>query len=237
MVESRQDNRTTSTFRLLDSGCLLVLLPILIVVGAAFLLLSRDDPVRPYERGQTFYEAGDFPNAITSFTRAIEADASFVAAYINRGFAYWQIANLGQAQADFERALTLQPGSARAQLGLGLVMLDTDDPRTALRYFDRALANQPPDEQAARAYTMYQRAIAYLDIDKLPAAEADLEQALVLDPSTIDAYWLLGNIYERTGRYQDALNAFITYVGHLEGAVPDWLQARIDTLTERVGAS
>ena len=85
----------------------------------------------------------------------------------------------------------------------GREALEAGDIDTAIAHLT-ALADHAPD--FAEAYNV--RAIAYFKAKLFGPAIADLVRALELNPQHFGALTGLGTIFEETGRYDDALEAF-----------------------------
>ena len=57
-----------------------------------------------FNKGNIYYEAGDFTSAIQAYSEAIKIDPEFGEAYFNRGLAYLNAGNKNQAFADLSKA-------------------------------------------------------------------------------------------------------------------------------------
>ena len=57
-----------------------------------------------FNKGNIYYEAGDFTSAMQAFTEAIKIDPEFGEAYFNRGLAYLNAGNKSQAFSDLSKA-------------------------------------------------------------------------------------------------------------------------------------
>lgn len=57
-----------------------------------------------FNKGNIYYEAGDFTSAIQSYSEALKIDQEFGEAYFNRGLAYLNAGNKAQAFADLSKA-------------------------------------------------------------------------------------------------------------------------------------
>lgn len=95
-----------------------------------------------FDQGEEYLSAGDYDNAIQSFTLAVEADPNRALAYSRRGKA--AIAdrinpNLDAAQVDFETAISLNGALVEAWLGLADVYVQRGDNETALDILKRGL--------------------------------------------------------------------------------------------------
>ena len=57
-----------------------------------------------FNKGNIYYDEGDYTSAIQSFSNAINIDPEFGEAYFNRGLAYLNAGNKNQAFADLSKA-------------------------------------------------------------------------------------------------------------------------------------
>ena len=176
----------------------------------------------------------DLDGAHAAYTRALELDPEYAAAYVNQGITYAEMGKYERALADFNRALELDPDFAKAYNNRGLTYAEMGDDEQALADFNRAL-NMDPDcaltyfnrgnsyhnmgeyEQALADYTQAleldpedattynNRGITYDDMSDYEQALADYTQALELDPELAEAYGNRGTTYLRMGKYEQAL--------------------------------
>jgi tetratricopeptide (TPR) repeat protein len=65
-------------------------------------------------RGITYLKKGQYNQAISDFTKALEIIPRFAAAYNNRGLAYSDKGQYDQAISDFTKALEIKPRFAAA---------------------------------------------------------------------------------------------------------------------------
>jgi tetratricopeptide (TPR) repeat protein len=101
------------------------------------------------------------------------------------------------------QALLAQAGEAWMRAG---------SPDRAAAAFGHALARQPLD-----SVLLVDRALAYVDLDRLEEALADLSQAIEAEPLTTEAYVLRANVLRRTERFDRAaadLNTALTLDAH-----------------------
>ena len=107
------------------------------------------------------------------------------------------------ARRAFEQALELDPDFVQAHGGMLVLDVQAGRPADARRRLDRRLANAPNNTGllvlAARAYAADQ---------DLEAAEEALRTAVQIDPSTLDAYGMLGQLYVVQGKLEEAQEEF-----------------------------
>ena len=65
-------------------------------------------------RGFNNYKNGDFNQAISNFSKAIELIPNYVDAYYNRGLAYYSAEQYDKALADYKKAITFKPNDEEA---------------------------------------------------------------------------------------------------------------------------
>ncbi len=201
-------------------------------------LTACGDPTMDYLRqGDTYYDQGQFVEAIAEYTKAIERNPSLVAAYTHRGAVYNARAEWDMAIADLSKAIELEPGNAdnyqnRAFAYLAKKQYDpaiTDlvktvelDPGSATAYtnlswlyvhkeqWDKAI------ETSARAIELdpnsydsyYNRGIAYYRKEQLNKALADFNRVIEINHNIAPAYSYIGLIYLITDNATNALGYF-----------------------------
>ncbi|MCX6030949.1 MAG: tetratricopeptide repeat protein [Chloroflexi bacterium] len=106
------------------------------------------------------------------------------------------------ALADFQDAVAAKPDDADSWLWLGVVQQKLGDQAAGRASFDKAQALLGSELSLRLARAPY-----YLLVGQFDSAEADLQAALQQDPENPQAYYLLANVYESQGRYEDALTA------------------------------
>ena len=73
-----------------------------------------------YDQGVESFKKGQYDQAITSFTKAIQASPKNAVYYNSRGLAYYDNKNLDKAIADYNKAIQLDPKFAVAYNNRGL---------------------------------------------------------------------------------------------------------------------
>ena len=84
-------------------------------------------------RGEIRYAKGDFADALTSFSRAIELNPNYAIAYNNRGLIKKKSNDLEGALADYNKAIELDPELASAYKNRAGVKLAKGDSAGARR--------------------------------------------------------------------------------------------------------
>ena len=81
---------------------------------------SNNDAEAYNNRGNAYYEKGDYDRAIAEYTEAIRLDPNFAEAYNNRGSVYGVKGDLDRAISDFSQAIRLNPNYAEAYNNRGM---------------------------------------------------------------------------------------------------------------------
>jgi tetratricopeptide (TPR) repeat protein len=112
-----------------------------------------------------------------------------------------------RAVAHFRRALAIDPRMARAWDNLGLCYYQENANALSLESFRKAIAF---DRAAGHPspWPYYNLAVTLQIMDRLPEAEANLREALRLEPKFPQAHFQLGNVLEQTNRGADAMAEF-----------------------------
>ena len=181
------------------------------------------------QRGIAYLYKGDFDQAITDFTKALELKDNYAEAYCERGIAYSVKDDLNRAIADFTKALELKDYYAEAYHNRGVAYSLKDDLDQAITDFTEALKIDPDDAETHRGCGIawskkgdHERAIAYFNesirlrsensmmyVDRgitydekgdYDLAIADFSKAINLDRTNTLAYHNRGLTYSHRGR-------------------------------------
>ncbi len=150
-------------------------------------------------RGDVYFELDALPRAIEEFNRALELDPGMAISYTNRGLTLMEAGLLAEALPDFDTALGFDPFDSRARKLRGRARFLLGDLEGALEDFNRVLEL----DHDATAY-LY-RANIRLNLGQLSEAWLDITRAIEIDPSQIDALRLRATVFERQGRWDEAL--------------------------------
>ncbi len=134
-------------------------------------------------------QAGQFPEAIASFTRAIETSPG--AAYGNRCLAYLQLGDDENAIADCTAAIEIDRDNLEAYLNRGVAYYRAGKNNDAIADFDRVVSEDPNE---FRAY--YNRGLVYSQLGDLDKAVNDFDRAIA---TAGDRPFSLSSIYDDRG--------------------------------------
>ncbi len=143
--------------------------------------------------------------AVFILNRLFPVDPRLQAALAKQAAGQQKIERQGDFQAalaDFQDAVAAKPDDADSWLWLGVVQQELGDQAAARASFDKAQTLLGSELSLRLARAPY-----FLFAGQFDSAEADLQAALQQDPENPQAYYLLANVYESQGRYEDALTA------------------------------
>lgn len=169
---------------------------------------------------------------------ALELDPSDHLLHLNLGSMYLDRQEIDMAAREFESALRLDKNCAPAHAGLGIILINKGDIEGAKKRFRLSIETDPGfDEGYYRLGTIYSqeedfeqaeqcfrkafdlnpnnagaclglaRILASND-DKMSDAVSVYNRAISLNPSDVQAYIELGNLYVKLGDRQNAINVF-----------------------------
>jgi tetratricopeptide (TPR) repeat protein len=146
---------------------------------------------------------GQYARARTEIDKLLAARPDEAAVHVQNGVLAASRNDLGAARASFNRALTLAPESIEALAGvLALELRAKQHQAVADRLSRRLSAGSPSSELLLLAGR------TYAAMDDFRSAERVLRQAIDRDPTILSAYSMLGQIYVRERRLDEALVEF-----------------------------
>ena len=163
----------------------------------------RPDYLPPYVNASLAYNAaGQNDKAEASLKAALDIDPNCVAAHLNLGMLLAEQGRIGDAETALRKTLSIDPNSAVAAYNLG-VLLAGDRMSEALNWCRRASALRPDNHRYVYTYAFYLR------------QSGAVEQAIeVLKSITdkqipyVEAYFLLGDIYEKQQQFTKAKDVY-----------------------------
>ncbi len=181
-------------------------------------LLTEGGTTNP--KANTFYLAGrgylkqntepQMVRSLSMFEAALEEDPDFVLAEAGMGEAYWKRYTITKvpewaerAIAHVERALQRNDRLAQVHAALGYIYDGQGLYAEAVEAYTRALDIEP---RAAQYYK--RRAITYRRMGEATLAEADYQQALLLDPNDWGGHYHYAIFLQYAGRYPEALASY-----------------------------
>jgi tetratricopeptide (TPR) repeat protein len=162
--------------------------------------LDPEDATAFNNRGNAYYDSGDYARAIADYDRAIDIDPQHEKAYYNRGNAYRDKGDYDVAIADYTQAIDIDPQYEKAYNNRGIAYSDKGDYDAAIADYTQAIDIDPQHEKA-----YYNRGNAYRDKGNYDTAIGDYNKAIEIDPQYEEAYVNRGIAYKNKGDYDTAI--------------------------------
>ena len=156
-----------------------------------------------YYLGRAKYTENRFDEAVDAFEHALELSPGNVKFEDNLGLAYAGLNRTNEALAAYKSAIDWQsqstPKSPAPFIDIADLLLDHNRPADATNYLQQALAIAP---NASKAHELMGK--AYVRLDDLPKAQAELERALQLAPQNKNVHCMLAPLYRKQGQTEKA---------------------------------
>ena len=131
-----------------------------------------------YQKGITFYYNGEFIQAISEFTSAIDLSPGYVDAYTNRGLSHYRMARFDLAIKDYDKSIELNPGNYSTYNLRGLAHFASLMFHMAIEDYNVSIDLHP-----VFAIGFSNRGQAYFTLGQYNQAHQDYTKALQIDPS------------------------------------------------------
>lgn len=160
-----------------------------------------------YHLGRVRYEQNRFDEAIAAFQEVLRHDPNNVKAEDNLGLSFEAKNETDQAISAYRKAIEFDT-SARAHseqpyLDLGTLLIKLNQAKNAVPVLSQAKEINPKSSKVP-----YQLGKAYFDMNRLPDARNEEENAAGLNPDDVPTHYLLGKIYQRLGKPDLAAQQF-----------------------------
>ena len=156
-----------------------------------------------YEHGVAHYNKGQYEEAISDFTKAVEISPKFAGAYCYRGITYAKKGQYEEAISDYNIALEINSKDIQAYNNRGIAYRIKGQYDEAISDCNKALEINP---KFAGAY--HNRGIAYFDNGQYEEAISDFTKALEINPKNAVVYRWRGDVYYSKGEYDSAISDF-----------------------------
>lgn len=142
------------------------------------LALDPSDAYVVFNLGKALEGGGYDDEAARAYLQAVELQPSYSAAHNDLGSIYFRHGRYAEASAAFRAALVSDPQNVRARSNLGIALSRCGQTKEALRELQRCVTE---DERYPGGHINL--GIVLAQLGRFAAAEAQLEQALLLEPS------------------------------------------------------
>jgi tetratricopeptide (TPR) repeat protein len=160
-----------------------------------------------YHLGRVRYQQNRFDLAIAAFQEVLRRDPGNLKAQNNLGLSLEAKNEVDAALEAYRKAVSiderLPQHSEQPYLNLGALLAKSGHADDALPLLTRAAAIAP-----ASAKVRYQLAKSYFDLNRFEDARREAEKAAGLDPAESSNHYLLGRIYQRSGKADLAKEQF-----------------------------
>jgi tetratricopeptide (TPR) repeat protein len=153
--------------------------------------------------GVEYMQRDSTDKAFDYFNRAIELDADYGLAYLNRGTIYINRHQDSLALADYDRAVGLGLNAAHLYANRGGIYIMHGKYDLALADFEKALKLKPNFYQA-----YYNRAIAHVRMNDFNSAVDDYSNYIQQNPNNAKVYFDRGTAYQNLQQTENAINDF-----------------------------
>jgi Tfp pilus assembly protein PilF len=169
--------------------------------------LSADDW---FEKGSAYFNAGNYTDAIDSYSKTIELSPGYDAAYTKRGWAYVNLSKLSQAIKDYEKVTEINP-----VVKTDFIYIQDDKKiirTTGYNYWhypksvEENIESIKSDSNNILSFVC--RGLLYEIIGKWQQAIQNYDKAIELDPSDANIYRYRGRCYRSYGQYEKAIHNF-----------------------------
>jgi len=175
----------------------------------------RPDYLPAYVNAAFAYNAtGQNDKAEASFRKAIRIDSNSIPAHLNLAMLLGEQGRMREAEESFRNVLRIDPNSAAAAYNLGVILAD-NRLSEALDWCKRACEIRGDLPKYAYTYAFYLRQAGAVD----RAAEI-LEDVIGRNARYVEAYFLLGEIYEQQEHYDKAKALYSTAIETLTLSPP-----------------
>jgi tetratricopeptide (TPR) repeat protein len=168
-------------------------------------LIERDPNSAPVHMllGEALDADHRTPEATAEFEAAVKVGPAQPEAHFGLGFLYWKLKRYEDAEREFREELKRDPKNAQATAYLGDTLMKVGRKQDALKLFQSARELRP-DMRIAH----FDLAILHAGDKQYDAAVEEYRRAIQIDPSSYDAHYRLGRLYNQLGRSAEAEKEF-----------------------------
>ncbi len=133
-------------------------------------------------KGVALHSLGKYKEAVECYDRVLELDTSNTQSLNNKGAALRKLGKEKEALKMYEKALKIDPDFVDAWINKAVLLQLVGDDAEAVKAFDKVLQEVKDDPKI-----WFQKGISHMNLQEDVNAKKCFEEALVLDPSLIEA--------------------------------------------------
>lgn len=156
-----------------------------------------------YDKGDKFYDEGNYTQAINEYDKAIRMDPENHEYLNSRGVAYYDQGKYYYAISDFINAIRCKSNFALAYFNLAYSKYNLDDSRAALKDVETSILYDP---EYCDAYNL--KGLIYTDIEESDSAMMAFEMAIECDSSSSRYLFNMGYLHYSDREYKQAIERF-----------------------------
>ncbi len=172
---------------------------------AEAIVLVPDVPALHYWKGYAHYYLNEYDQAITELDAALDRGYKPVDVYKLRWFLNYQRKNYEAALGDVEKGLQLDPSNLTFNLAVGELNFAKGSYQQALVAYQKAVEIDPNNADTHYSIAASYAALGDTNRQLLAALEAVSRNTKYLG----EAYFLVGDGYQKTGKFSEAITAYL----------------------------
>jgi Flp pilus assembly protein TadD len=145
-----------------------------------------------FNQGVTFFNAGEYEEAVKAFEVVLEADSEQPSVWSNAGACYLRLKQFDEAVKAYEEAIALEPENSGHYQNLGAVYAAKGDPEKARENYEKAASMSSELSPTDAAVNYYNMGVTYINAGQTQEAAEALKKAIELDPNHAEARYQLG---------------------------------------------
>ncbi len=158
-------------------------------------------------RGNLYWEAKEYINAIEAYNKAIEINPKLSYPYYGLGNVYRALKEYDKAIGAYNKAIEIDPKFSYPYNGLGNVYAELKEYNNAIKAYNKAIEI---DTKYSYPYNGLGNVCA--DLKEYDKAIEAYSKAIEIDPIYDGPYFNIGLVYQETEAYEDALAAYEKFI-------------------------
>tara|TARA_B100000579_G_scaffold108692_1_gene86624 strand:- start:225 stop:941 length:717 start_codon:yes stop_codon:yes gene_type:complete len=173
--------------------------PLIVGKGIAFttfgVVIAVSQPVQAndalfyFRRGIEKFNARDFSEAISDYSRAIEINPTIGDIYYNRAIAKYHLKDYSGAISDYSKAIEINPIDALSYEHRGNAKVKLKNYSGAISDYSMAIENNPKEKDAS---LYYKRGIVRMRLKTYSEAITDFTNSILINPNDSKSYYRRG---------------------------------------------